>query len=88
MANGNPVLPVMDWTEGAGLHKRYVEWKEEVELGSSLSNRANSVKSNYVLRWAGKPTRDYLKSLPESEFKSEGASADTILAAPEKKTKP
>ena len=68
----------MDWTENAELNKRYVKWKEEVELGlgSSLSNRANSVKSNYVLRWAGKPARDYLKSLPESEFKYEGASAD------------
>ena len=47
-----------------------------------------SVKSNYVLRWAGKPARDYLKSLPESEFKYEGAHAETILAALEKKTKP
>ena len=47
MANGNPVVPVMDWPEGAELHKRYVEWKEEVglELGSSLTNRSNSVKS-------------------------------------------
>ena len=79
----------MDWTEDAELHKRYVEWKEEVELalGSSLSNRSNSVKSNYVLRWAGKPARDYLKSLPESEFKYEVAHADAILAALEK-TKP
>ena len=83
MANGNPVVPVMDWTEDAELHKRYVEWREEVELelGSSLSNRANSVKSNYVFRWADKPARDYLKSLPESEFKYEGASADDILIA-------
>ena len=90
MANGNPVVLVMDWTEDAELHKRYVEWKEEVELqlGSSLSNRSNSVKSNYVLRWAGKPARDYLKSLPESEFKYEEAHADAILAALEKKTKP
>ena len=89
MANGNPVVPVMDWTEDVDLHKRYVEWKEEVELGlgSSRSNRANSVKSSYVLRWAGKPARDHLKSLPESEFKYEGASADVILAALEKKTK-
>ena len=47
MANGNPVVSMMDWTEDAELHKRYVEWREEVELelGSSLSNRANSVKS-------------------------------------------
>ena len=81
MVNSNPAVPVMDWTEDAELHKRYVEWREEVELelGSSLSNRANSVKSNYVLRWAGKPARDYLKSLPESEFIYEGASADAIL---------
>ena len=74
MANCNPVIPVMDWTDNTELHKRYVEWKEEVELelGSSPSNRSNSVKYNYMLRWAGKPTRDYLKSLPESEFKYEG----------------
>ena len=42
----------------------------------------------YVLRWAGKPARDYLKILPESEFKYKGAHADAILAALEKKTKP
>ena len=71
-------------------NKRYIEWKEEVELelGSSLSNRSNSVKSTYVLRWAGKLARDYLKSLPESEFKYEGASAEAILTALEEKTKP
>ena len=90
MANCNPVIPAMDWTEDAELHKRYVEWREEVELelGSSLSGKSNSVKSNYVLRWAGKPARDYLKSLPESEFKYEGASAESILQALEQKTKP
>ena len=60
-----------------------MEWKEEVELelGSSLSGNSNSVKSNYMLRWAGKPVRDYLKSLPESEFKYEGANAEAILEA-------
>ena len=46
------------------------------------------MKSNYVLRWAGKPARDYLKSLPESEFKYKGASAEAILAALEENTKP
>ena len=77
----------MDWTEDAELHKRYIKWKEEVELelGSSLSNRSNSVKSNYVLRWAGKPARDYLKSLPDSEFKYEGASTESILEALEER---
>ena len=54
-ASCSPVAPVMDWTEEAELHKRYMEWKEEVELeiGSTLSGKSNSVKSNYVLRWAG-----------------------------------
>ena len=90
MANCNPVVPVMDWPEDAELHKRYIEWNEEVELelGSFLSNRSNSVKSNFVLRWAGKPARDYLKSLPQSEFKYERASTEAILTALEEKTEP
>ena len=46
------------------------------------------MKSNYVLRWAGKPAREYLESLPESEFKYEEASADVILIVLKKKTKP
>ena len=46
------------------------------------------MKSNYVLRWAGKPARDYLKSLPDSEFKYEGANADEILTALEMRTRP
>ena len=73
----------MDWTEDAELHKIYVEWREEVELelGSSFSGKSNMVKSNYVLRWAWKPARDYLKSLPESEFKYEGVSPEMILQA-------
>ena len=72
------------------MQKRYVKWREkvELELGSSLSGKSNTLKSNYVLRWVGKPARGYLKSLPESEFKSEGASAEAILQAPEEKTKP
>ena len=86
MANCNPVVPIIDWTEDAELHKRHVE--VELELGSSVSNRSNSVKSNYVLRYAGKPAKDYLKSLPESEIKYEGTSADAILDTLEKKTKP
>ena len=90
MASCNPVAPVMDWTEDVELHKRYMEWKEEVELEieSTLSRKSNSVKSNYVLRWAGKPARDYLKSLPDSEFKYEGANADKILTALEMRMRP
>ena len=90
MASCNLITPVVDWTEDAELHKRYMEWEEEVklEIGSTLSGKSNSVKSSYVLRWAGKPARDYLKSLPDSEFKYEGANAEAILTALETKTKP
>ena len=90
MASCNPVAPVMDWTEDMELHKRYMEWKEEVELeiGSTLSGKSNSVKSKYVLRRAGKPARDYFKSLPDSEFKYEGANADETLTALEMRTMP
>ena len=45
------------------------------------------MKSSCVLRSAGMPARDY-QSLPESEFKYEGASADAILTVLQKKTKP
>ena len=41
-----------------------------------------------MVRWADKPARDYLKSLPDSEFKYEGASAEAILEALEERTKP
>ena len=41
-----------------------------------------------MLRCAGKPAGDYLKSLPDSEFKYEGASTEAILEALEEKTKP
>ena len=46
------------------------------------------MKSNYVLKWAGKPARVYLKSLPDSEFKYEEANADEILTALEMRTRP
>ena len=36
----------------------------------------------------GKPAGDYLKSLPKSKFKYEGASAEAVLRALEEKTKP
>ena len=87
MANGNSVVPVMDWTEDAELHKRYVEWKEEVELelGLSLSNRSNSVKS-VCSDGQVSQLENISKSEPESVFKYERAHANDILAALEKKT--
>ena len=61
-----------------------MEWKEEVELesGSALSNRPNSVKSICSDGQVSQP-----ESQPKSKFKYEGVSVDTILEALEKKTK-
>ena len=73
MANSNLVIPVMDWTEDAELHKRYVEWREEVELelGSSLSGKANSVKSNYLLRWQVSQLGTILRVYQNSNMKGQ-----------------
>ena len=83
MATSNPVVPVMDWTEDAELHKRYVEWKEEVELelGSSLSNRANSDGQVSQLE-------TIIRVFQILSSKHKGASVDAILEALVKKTKP
>ena len=89
MANCNPVVPVMDWTEDAELHKIYIEWKEEVELelGSSLSNRSNSVKS-ICSDGQVSQVETISRVCQTQEFKYEGASAEAILEALEEKTKP
>ena len=46
MANCNPVIPVMDWTEDAELHKRSVEWREEVELELGSPYQASQTQSS------------------------------------------
>ena len=79
----------MDWTADAELHKRYVERKEEVELElrSSLSNRSNSVKSMCSDGQVSQ-LETILRVYQNQEFKYEGATAEAILTALEKKTKP
>ena len=43
MANCNPV---MGWIEDAELHKRYVEWREEVELDWDHPYQASETQSS------------------------------------------
>ena len=68
MVNCNPVIPVMDWTEDAELHKRYVEWREEaeLELGSSLSGKSNTVKS-MCSHWQGSQLETILTLLIQTK---------------------
>ena len=60
--------PKMDWTEDAGLHQHFKEWREEVELllDTALAHiRSQETKLKYVSLWAGKEARAYLNTAPE-----------------------
>ena len=71
MANQNMQYvqgPKMDWTEDAGLHQRFKDWREEVELlmDMVLSHiRSADTKMKFVTLWAGKEARTYLNTLEE-----------------------
>ena len=58
----------MDWTEDAGLHQRFKDWRKEVELlmDTVLSHIRNAdTKMKFVTLWAGKEARTYLATLVE-----------------------
>ena len=45
----------MDWTKDAELHKRYTDWRQEVQLETILSNIKDAkTKVKYVTLLAGK----------------------------------
>ena len=79
--------PKMDWTEDAGLHQRYKDWREEVELlmDTVLSHIKNAdTKIKFVTLWAGKEARTYLNTLERDDRDS----LKTILDSLEEWTKP
>ena len=62
----------MDWTEDAELHKRYTDWRQEVQLilETILSNvKDTKTKVKYVTLWAGKEARTYLSTVEEQSRK-------------------
>ena len=77
----------MDWTEDAGLHQRYKDWREEVELliNTVLSHIKNAdTKMKFVTLWAGKEARTYLNTLEQDKRDS----LKTILDSLEEWTRP
>ena len=65
--------PQMDWTEDAKLHKRYTDWRQEVQLilETYLSNvKDTNTKVKYVTLWAGKEARTYLNTVEEHQKNS------------------
>ena len=77
----------MDWTEDAGLHQRFKDWREEVELlmDTVLSHiRSADTKMKFVTLWAGKEARTYLSTLEEDHRDS----LRTILDSLEEWTRP
>ena len=80
-------VPKIDWTEDAGLHQRFKDWREEVELlmDTVLSHiRSADTKMKFVTLWAGKEARTYLSTLEEDNWDS----LRTILHSLEKWTRP
>ena len=90
MANQNMQYiqgPKMDWTEDAGLHQRFKDWREEVELlmDTVLSHIKNAdTKMKFVTLWAGKEARTYLNTLEQDNWDS----LKTILDSLEEWTRP
>ena len=77
----------MDLTEDAGLHQRFKDWREEVELlmDTVLSHIKNAdTKMKFVTLWAGKEARTYLNTLEHDNRDS----LKTILDSLEEWTKP
>ena len=90
MANQNMQYvqgPNMDWTEDAGLHQRFKDWREEVELlmDTVLSHIKNAdTKMKFVTLWAGKEARTYLNTLEQDNRDN----LKTILDSLEEWTRP
>ena len=77
----------MDWTEDAGLHKRYTDWREEVQLilETVLSNiKDTKTKVKCVTLWTGKEVCSYLNTVEEYQKNS----LDTLFETLHDWTKP
>ena len=85
--------PKMNWTEDEGLHKRYTDWREEVELimATSLKKSKYGVKAKYIILWAGREACTHLnnkndlnqtklKDIPEAPDKRTKSKGDKIAA--------
>ena len=70
----------MDWTEDAGLHQRFKDWREEVELLDTVLShiRNQETKLKYVSLWVGKEARAYLSTVSEDSKDSLGTMLDTL----------
>ena len=90
MANQNMQYiqdPKVDWTEDAGLHQRFKDWREEVEFlmdTGALSHQKCRYKNEICDLWAGKEGRTYLSTLEQDNWDS----LSTILDSLEEWTKP
>ena len=71
----------MDWTEDAGLHQQFKDWREETELllDMVLSHiRNHETKLKYVSLWVGKEARTYLSRVTEDRKESLKTMLDTL----------
>ena len=84
MANQNMQYiqgPKIDWTEDAGLHQGFKEWREEVELllDTVLTHIKNAdTKMKFISLWAVKEARTYLNTVEEDHKDSLRTILDTL----------
>ena len=71
----------MDWTEDAGLHQQFKDWREEVELLLNtvlLYIRNANTKMKIISLWAGKEARTYISTVDRDCKDSLKAIMDTL----------
>ena len=71
----------MDWTEDAGLHQRFKDWREEVELlmDTVLSHiKSADTKMTFVTLWVRKEARTYLNTLEQDNRDSRRTIFDSL----------
>ena len=84
MANQNTQYiqgPKMDWTEVAGLHQQFKDWRvvTELLLDTVISHiRSQETKLKFVSLCAGKEARTYLNMVDEDRKESLKTMLDTL----------
>ena len=53
----------MDWTEGPGVYKKFLDWEETVKfiMGMPFNSEHKHLRANFLMHWLDQNTRNYVK---------------------------